>query len=78
MNVKSAAVALAAVLALTVAACEPPPGTHGRVAHKWRVAKPLIFVLVVKQSDGTNVKVHPHRPAWRRCHIGDHYPQCTH
>lgn len=77
MNIKPAAVALAAGLAITTAACQPPPDTHGRVVHKWLVARPLIFVLVVRQADGHTIKVHPHRDAWRRCHIGDQYPQCT-
>jgi hypothetical protein len=75
MKAKRVAAILAATLTLTTAACQTD--AQGKVIHKWLVAKPLIFTLVVKQADGSKVKVQVHRSAWRRCRIGDQYPQCT-
>jgi hypothetical protein len=75
VNVKPAAVALAAGLTLTVTACQPAD-THGtvtaRIHHgKWRY-------LAVRQPDGRTVKfrVGLLSGAWKHCHVGEPYPEC--
>ena len=74
MNLKPAAVALAAGLTLALTACEPP--AHGtvtaRIHHgKWRY-------LAVRQDDGRTVKfrVGLFSSEWRHCHVGEPYPEC--
>jgi hypothetical protein len=78
MKAKCVAAIFATALALTLTAASCNPDATGTVVHKWLTAKPLIFTLVIRQPDGSKVKVYVHRPAWRHCHIGDRYPECSH
>lgn len=62
------------VLALTAASCTTGEGT---VVGKWITVNPLVWHMTLRQADGTHTVIEPTGHAYLRCHLGQHYPECT-